>query len=57
MDARELTKKFYELENIICDYRKRIEYLEDVNRKMEMRLKDLEVDVRMNNDTRRCNNG
>ena len=57
MDARELTKKFYELENIIYDYRKRIEYLEDVNRKMEMRVKDLEVDVRMDKNMRRINNG
>ena len=57
MDARELTKKFYELENIIYDYRKRIEYLEDVNRKMEMRVKDLEIDVRMNKNMRRVNNG
>ena len=53
MDARELTKKFYELENIIYDYRKRIEYLEDVNRKMEIRVKDLEVDVRMSQNMRR----
>lgn len=57
MDARELTKKFYELENINYDFRKRIEYLEDVNRKMEMRLKDLEVDLRMQQNMRRVNNG
>lgn len=53
MDARELTKKVYELENIIYDLRKRIEYLEDVNRKLEMYVDDLQIDVKMLSNMRR----
>ena len=53
MDARELTKKVYELENIIYDLRKRIEYLEDINRKLEMYVDDLQIDVKMLENMRR----
>lgn len=53
MDARELTKKFYELENTIYDYRKRIEYLEDSNRKLQMQVSDLKIDAEMNRRLKR----
>jgi len=55
MDAKELTKKVYELENIIYDLRKRVDYLEDSNQKLTMHVNDLLVDVSMLN--RRANNG
>ena len=47
MDARELTKKVYELENINAEFKKRIEFLEQSNLKLVMQVNDLVVDVKM----------
>ena len=47
MDAKELTKKFYELENKNYDLNKRVEYLEQQLSKMTMLLDDLRVDFKM----------
>ena len=47
MDAKELTVKYYELNNYYYDFRQRIEHLEHENRLLNMHIQDLLVDVKM----------
>ena len=47
MDARELTKKFYDLENKFYEMRDKVEHLEQENRLLNMHVQDLLVDVKM----------
>jgi regulator of replication initiation timing len=54
MDARELTKKYYEMSNKLTDAIKDIEFLKSENEKLRMKLDDLSIDVKMlTNDPRR----
>ena len=47
MDARELTKKVYVLDNTICELKAKVEHLEQENRLLNMHVQDLLVDVKM----------
>lgn len=47
MDARELTKKMYEQQNIIYEHDKRIEYLEQELEKLRMFIDDMKIDLKM----------
>lgn len=53
MDARELTKKVYVLDNTICELKAKIEHLEQENRLLNMHVQDLLVDVKMLQNQRR----
>ena len=54
MDARELTKKYYEMSNKLIDAIKDIEFLKSENEKLRMKLDDMSVDVKMlSNNPRR----
>lgn len=46
MDARELTKIVVQLEARLIKAEKEIQFLENENEKLSLRLKDLEIDVR-----------
>lgn len=47
MDARELTKRFYDLNNLVDDLKKRVEFLEQENAKLRLQVNDLMIDVKM----------
>lgn len=47
MDARELTKKYYDLNNQIIELSKKVEFLEQENSKLRMQVDDLKIDVKM----------
>lgn len=47
MDARELTKKMYEQQNITNEHEKRIDYLEQELAKLRMIIEDMKIDVSM----------
>lgn len=47
MDAKELTRKYYEIEQLALDLKKRVEYLEAENAKLRLTISDLEIDVKM----------
>lgn len=47
MDARELTKKYWELSNLVDDLKKKVEFLEQENSKLRMLTEDLKIDVKM----------
>jgi len=54
MDARELTKKYYEMSNKLIDAIKDIEFLKSENEKLRMKLDDMSIDVKMlSNNPRR----
>ncbi len=54
MDARELTKKYYEMSNKLIDAIKDIEFLKSENEKLRMKLDDISIDVKMlSNNPRR----
>lgn len=54
MDARELTKKYYEMSNKLIDAIKDIEFLKSENEKLRMKLDDMSIDVKMlSNNLRR----
>ena len=47
MNARELTTKVFELDNIIFDYKKRIEDLEQETAKLRLLMEDMKIDIKM----------
>lgn len=47
MDARELTEKYWKQKEEIAELQRKTNYLEQVVEKMELKLKDMEVDVKM----------
>lgn len=47
MDAKELTKKFYELSEWKREAEKRIEYLEQENQKLRRLTGDMSIDLKM----------
>lgn len=47
MDARELTKKMHEQQNIATDHEKRIAYLEQEIIKLRMLMDDMKIDLQM----------
>ena len=47
MDAKELTKKFYELSEWKHEAEKRIEYLEQENQKLRRLTGDMSIDLKM----------
>ena len=47
MNARELTTKMFEHDNIIYDYQKRIEVLEQETAKLRLLIEDMQIDVKM----------
>ena len=47
MDARELTQKMYEQQNITNNHEKRIEYLEQELAKLRMLMDDMKIDLKM----------
>jgi len=47
MDSRELTKKFYELENKIIDCVNQIKYMEQVLEKQSLLINDMKTSVEM----------
>lgn len=47
MDAKELTKKFYELSEWKHETEKRIEYLEQENQKLRRLTGDMSIDLKM----------
>lgn len=47
MDARELTKKYWELSNLVDELKKKVEFLEQENAKLRMLTEDLKIDVKM----------
>lgn len=46
MDARELTKRYYEMDNKILILQRKCEYLELTVEKLLMRMGDAEVDIK-----------
>lgn len=52
MNAIELTKHVYALENKLIETERKIQYLEILTEKLELRLTDLEIDVRMSQKMR-----
>ena len=47
MNARELTEKYYKDHADIAELQKRVSYLEQVVEKLELKVKDMEIDVKM----------
>ena len=47
MDARELTKVVDKQRGEITDLQKRVSYLEQVTEKLELRIRDMEIDLKM----------
>ena len=47
MDARELTIKYYKQAEQIADLERKTNYLEQVVEKLELKVKDMEVDLKM----------
>ena len=47
MDARELTKKYYDLNNQVAELIKKVDYLEQENAKLRLQVNDLMIDVKM----------
>ena len=47
MDARELTKKMYEQQNITIDHEKRIKYLELEIDRLRLLMNDMQIDLKM----------
>lgn len=47
MDAKELTKKYWELKNEVAELKKEVEYLKDEVQKLQMLTGDMEIDLRM----------
>ena len=46
MDARELTKKYHEMDYNILTLQRKCEYLEQVAEKLLMRMGDAEIDIK-----------
>lgn len=46
MNATELTKVVANLENRLIEAEKKIDYLEQLTAKLQLRIEDLEIDVR-----------
>jgi hypothetical protein len=61
MDARELTKEVEKLQNLYYELRTKLNELEAISSKKFLKFDDMEIDVRMLEDTvkdlRRRNNG
>ena len=47
MDAKELTKKYWALENEVAELKKEVEYLKDEAQKLRMLTEDMKIDLRM----------
>lgn len=47
MDARELTVRYNKQADQIAELQRKVNYLEQVADKLEMRVKDMEIDVKM----------
>ena len=47
MDARELTKEYYQLSNELFTTRKQVEYLTQELEKLRMLVDDMKIDVQM----------
>ena len=47
MDARELTVRYYKQKEEIADLQRKVAYLEQVVDKLELKVKDMDVDVKM----------
>jgi len=47
MDARELTKKYYDLDKQVAELIKKVDYLEQENAKLRLQVNDLMIDVKM----------
>ena len=52
MDAKELTKKYYDLENRYTETKKQVEYLTQEFEKLRLLVDDLRIDVAMVNHRR-----
>lgn len=57
MDARELTQKYYELQNRIYELEKKVDLLEQENNIRRLVVEDLKIDVAMLNRTREIKEG
>ena len=47
MDARELTEKYHKQKGEIADLEHRVEQLEQIVQKMQIKLEDMVIDVKM----------
>ena len=47
MDARELTKRYYDLNNTVFELKKEVEYLTQKAAKLRMIVEYLKIDVKM----------
>ena len=47
MDARELTEKYWKQKEEIAELQRKVNYLEAVVDKMDLKVKDMEIDVKM----------
>ena len=47
MDARELTEKYWALENEVAKLKKEVEYLKDEIQKLRMLTEDMKIDLLM----------
>lgn len=55
MNAQELTKKFYMLDNQQIDLKKVVDYIEQEIEKMRLTLNDLNVEIKMlESEVQRC---
>lgn len=52
MDAKELTKKYYDLENRYTETKKQVEFLTQEFEKLRLLVDDLRIDVAMVNHRR-----
>ena len=53
MDARELTKHVYTIENTIYELRAEVDFLTNENTILRRKIEDIEVDVKMLENMRR----
>ena len=47
MDAKELTKKYYDLENRYTETKKQVEYLTQEFEKQRLIIEDMKIDLKM----------
>ena len=47
MDARELTEKYYKDHEKLNELERKVNYLEQVLEKLQLKVNDLDIDVRM----------
>ncbi len=47
MDAKELTIKYNKMYDQMNEFQRKVSYLEQVCEKLEMKVKDMEIDVKM----------